>query len=117
MGPLTWISASESSFTSCTRPANHIPSPKMHLITKIATVSGRSLSNSVRHCSYAVSTIKPATLNEMPQPSGSWQQFNDARQKRYNIHLGGGIVFLTFTMGVGIATGYFNLEMGPKTSN
>merc|ERR1712243_342534 len=60
--------------------ANHITSRKMHLITKIATVSGRSLSNQVRHSSYAVSTIKAASLNEMPQPSGSWQQFNEARQ-------------------------------------
>merc|ERR1712189_131093 len=101
----------------CTRPANHITCRKMHLITKIATVSGRSLSNQVRHSSYTVSTIKAASLNEMPQPSGSWQQFNEARQKRYNTHLVGGFGFFAFTLGVGIASGYFNLETGPSMKN
>jgi len=73
--------------------------------------------NQVRHCSVAVSTIKPASLNEMPQPTESWEQFDAARQKKYNTHLVGGLAFFAFTLGVGITTGFFNLETGPKLKN
>ena len=46
------------------------------------------------------STIKPASLNEMPQPTESWEQFDAARQKKYNTHLVGGLAFFAFTLGV-----------------
>merc|ERR1711928_163787 len=78
---LTWRTASESFISTCTRLANRITSRKMHLITKIANVSGRSFVNQVRLCSVAVSPINPASLNEMPQPTESWEQFDAARQK------------------------------------
>jgi len=41
----------------------------------------------------------PPTLNELPVPQGSWQAQYDAQQKKYNMHLIGGLSFFLVTLG------------------
>lgn len=46
-----------------------------------------------------------STLNDLPQPQGSWKTHYDAKQKSYNMQLAFGIVFLAGTIIFGQQTG------------
>jgi hypothetical protein len=37
-------------------------------------------------------------MDDLPVPQGSWQAQHNSNQTKYNIHLIGGIAFLTFTL-------------------
>ncbi|KAK4881653.1 hypothetical protein RN001_004972 [Aquatica leii] len=54
------------------------------------------------------------SMNDLPQPSGSWKIYNEAKQRKYNAHLFGGIAFLIVTIAFGQATGCFFLNSTPK---
>lgn len=41
---------------------------------------------------------KPQHYDELPLPQGSWQQANDMKQKRYNLHLLVGTSFFLLTV-------------------
>lgn len=58
---------------------------------------GRLTTQQTRNGSY-VSSIKTATLNEMPVPSGSWAEHNAAKQKSYNLHLVAGVAITIVTI-------------------
>ncbi|XP_046450087.1 apoptosis-inducing factor 1, mitochondrial-like isoform X2 [Daphnia pulex] len=63
---------------------------------------------------YNPPAIKPATLNEMPTPKGSWASEHSRVQAKYNMHLAAGLGFTAFTVFVGYQTGSFYLNLGPE---
>ncbi|KAK4018258.1 hypothetical protein OUZ56_000322 [Daphnia magna] len=88
----------------------------MRQFTKLITQTGRLTTQQTRNGSY-VSSIKTATLNEMPVPSGSWAEHNAAKQKSYNLHLVAGVAITIVTIFAGIQTGSFYLNWGPELKN
>ena len=44
--------------------------------------------------------VQRVSMNELPVPEGSWQNFYEAQQRKYNRHLILGISFFLFTVGV-----------------
>merc|ERR1712127_317140 len=63
---------------------------------------------------YKGNELKPASMNEMPTPAGSYKTHHARQQARYNRHLIGGLGFSAFTLFVGVQSGAFNLNTGPK---
>lgn len=48
-------------------------------------------------------------MNDLPSPEGDYTTLNNERQKKYNMHLAGGIGFFIATFGFGFATNMFVL--------
>ncbi|KAF4532279.1 hypothetical protein B566_EDAN007251 [Ephemera danica] len=44
--------------------------------------------------------FKVPTINELPVPQGSWQESFNSKQRKYNMHLIGGISFFLGTFGI-----------------
>ena len=64
------------------------------------TYVGRAIlgQSSRNGSSYGSVAYKPATMNDMPVPVGSWQNHYNANQRKYNTHLFSGIAFSLFTL-------------------
>lgn len=45
-----------------------------------------------------MSSIKPATMNDLPVPQGSWKQSHAANQREYNIILALGVTIFSSTL-------------------
>ncbi|KAI9565708.1 hypothetical protein GHT06_009500 [Daphnia sinensis] len=88
----------------------------MRQFAKLITQTGRLSTQQTRNGSY-VSSIKTATLNEMPVPSGSWAQHHAAKQQSYNLHLAVGVAVTIVTVLAGIQTEAFYLNWGPEFKN
>lgn len=56
---------------------------------------------------------KPPTMDELPIPEGSWQSQYDSNQRKYNLHLIGGVTILTLTLGF-VSTYRFSVAVGVK---
>jgi len=87
----------------CRQIATRLPSPAGPRCQLFQNSTKNAESTSVRSKSSKVSTykvpeIKPATMNEMPTPSGSYKTYHARQQARYNRHLMGGIGFSAFTL-------------------
>lgn len=64
--------------------------------SKSVSLVGR-FTTQTRNGSY-IAHIKPATLNEMPVPAGSWAEHFNANQRKYNMHLALGIAAFAATI-------------------
>jgi len=62
---------------------------------------------------HAPAEFKPGTMDELPIPQGSWQQYYDNKQKSYNLQLAFGVVYFVSTMTYIISTGAIYLNWGP----
>lgn len=56
---------------------------------------------------------RPATLNDMPTPKGSWAQEHARNQSKYNMHLAAGLAFTGITLFAGYQSGSFYLNYKP----
>ena len=54
---------------------------------------------------------KPAHMDEMPVPQGSWQEFYDQQQRKYTRHLIIGTTFFLFTVWVVSTFSLFVLKL------
>ena len=67
------------------------------------------MNSSVRHgSSYNVSHFKPASMNDMPVPSGSWAAHHSAKQSKYNMQLLLSVAFAVATLAA-VSSSPFNL--------
>ncbi|XP_050726642.1 apoptosis-inducing factor 1, mitochondrial-like isoform X2 [Eriocheir sinensis] len=57
--------------------------------------------------------FKPPTMNDLPQPQGSWTQRYERLQRRYNLQLAAGIGVATFTLFFVKQSGLLPLATGP----
>ncbi|XP_026319286.1 uncharacterized protein LOC113229822 [Hyposmocoma kahamanoa] len=62
------------------------------------------------------SHFKPATMDELPVPRGSWQAHYDANQRRFNTALIVGIAFTVGTFIVAKTSGLVYLNYSPPKS-
>ncbi|XP_028158711.1 uncharacterized protein LOC135076393 [Ostrinia nubilalis] len=60
--------------------------------------------------------FKPATMDELPVPRGSWQAAYDAKQRKYNAVLALGLVFTVGTIALAKASGLVYLNYSPPKS-
>jgi len=64
---------------------------------------------------HAPAEFKPGTMDELPIPQGSWQQYYDNKQKSYNLQLAFGVVYFVSTMTYIISWSHL-LELGSSRS-
>ncbi len=61
----------------------------------------------------AISNWKRPTMEELPVPSEPWAQVNARENKRYNMQLAVGTLFLAGTVVFGLASGHIFLNLTP----
>ncbi|XP_069939367.1 apoptosis-inducing factor 1, mitochondrial isoform X1 [Cherax quadricarinatus] len=67
------------------------------------------------HCDrgYSNASKKPMTMNDLPQPQGSWAKRHERMQKKYNLQLAVGLGFAGFTLFAAKQSGLVNFYFGP----
>ncbi|XP_046670909.1 uncharacterized protein LOC124360936 [Homalodisca vitripennis] len=69
--------------------------------------------NARRGHDYAPANFKKPTMDDLPVPSGSWQDHHNAMQAKYNKHLILGTGFFVVTLIVAKASGLFYFNWNP----
>ncbi|KAI5633339.1 deltamethrin resistance domain-containing protein [Phthorimaea operculella] len=83
----------------------------------VSRQASRVLQKAVRRYGHdSHSHFKPATMDELPVPKGSWQAAYDARNRRYNMVLLTGIAFTVASIAVAKASGLVYLNYYPPKS-
>ncbi|KAK2582055.1 hypothetical protein KPH14_002760 [Odynerus spinipes] len=64
---------------------------------------------------YGPANYKPPSMDDLPLPEGSWQEAYEKKQRTYNMHLIGGILFTVGTLIAAKTSGLFFLNFSPPT--
>lgn len=69
-----------------------------------------------RRAYHDTGNFKPASMNELPVPCGSWQEHYNKKQAKYNVHLLAGVAFAVLTLVVAKSSGLVYLNYSPPKS-
>lgn len=64
---------------------------------------------------HKAANFKPASMDELPVPYGSWQAHYKAKQSKYNLHLLVGLLFTGVTLVAAKASGLVYLNYSPPS--
>lgn len=102
--------------TSCTRLAlARLVSKKMPMVTPQRVMSSGHGHEDIMDKSLYPPGMSPPTWDEYPVPSGSWQEYNDKLQKKYNMQLVVGAIIFFSTLTYLINCPEVDFVMAPKS--
>ncbi|XP_013787618.1 uncharacterized protein LOC106471557 [Limulus polyphemus] len=82
----------------------------------------RILPSAVRQCKrgmagHAPTHYKPPSMNDLPVPSGSWQEVYNKKQTKYNIQLLLGTGFFIGSVAYAMMSGDIDFNLAPPMKN
>ncbi|XP_054271886.1 uncharacterized protein LOC128992364 [Macrosteles quadrilineatus] len=69
--------------------------------------------NARKSSDYAIANFKKPTMDDLPVPSGSWQEHHSQMQAKYNRHLILGVGFFAVSLVVAKSSGLINMNWNP----
>ncbi|XP_074114181.1 cytochrome c oxidase subunit 7B [Cotesia typhae] len=83
------------------------------ILNRLFRPVSRLTQKSVRTYHKDVIPVRLGNMDELPVPSGSWQELYDKKQKRYNLTLVAGVVMLISTFTIAKTSGALYLNWSP----
>ncbi|XP_008554637.1 uncharacterized protein LOC103576263 [Microplitis demolitor] len=83
------------------------------MLSRLLRPVGRITQKSIRTYHQESKPFKYANMDELPVPSGSWQELYDQNQRRYNLTLAAGIVMFITTFTIAKTSGALYFNLGP----